>query len=67
MPSPSLEHQARQKVRIAARMLADAQRLYEESGHAYDRPALNAAVLASMVEELTHRIAEAERLTPLGS
>jgi hypothetical protein len=64
MASPSLELQARQKVRIAARMLADAQRLYEESGHAYDRPSLNAEVLAPMVEELTQRLAEAGLLTP---
>ncbi len=63
----SLEAQARGKVRMAARLLADAQELYQESGHAYDRPALNAEVLGAMVEELTHRLAEADRLTPLGS
>jgi len=65
MAGPSLELQARQKVRIAARMLADAQRLYEESGHAYDRPSLNAEVLGPMVEELNQRLAEARLLTPL--
>jgi hypothetical protein len=66
MQVSSLEQQARLKVRMATRMLADAHRLYEESGRAYDRPALNAEVLATMVEELMHRIAEADRLTPLG-
>jgi hypothetical protein len=45
--------------------LADAQRLYEETGRAYDRPGLNAEALAQLVEELTHRIAEADRLAPL--
>jgi len=64
MAGPSLELQARQKVRIAARMLADAQRLYEESGHAYDRPSLNAEVLGPMVEELNQRLADAGLLTP---
>jgi hypothetical protein len=67
MQGSTLEQQARQKVRMATRMLADAHRLYEESGRAYDPPALNAEVLATMVEELLHRIAEADRLTPLGS
>ena len=66
MQVSSAEQHARQKVRMATRMLADAQRLYEESGRAYDRPALNAEVLATMVEELIYRIAEADRLTPLG-
>jgi hypothetical protein len=61
----SLEQQARQKARIATRLLADAQRLYEETGRAYDRPGLNAEALAQLVEELTHRIAEADRLAPL--
>lgn len=67
MPVPSLEQQARQKVRIAVRMLADAQRLYEEGGRSYGGPGLNAEVLAQLVEELTHRLAEADRLAPLGS
>jgi predicted metal-dependent hydrolase len=67
MPIPSLEQQARQKVRIAVRMLADAQRLYEEGGRAYAGPGLNAEVLAHFVEELTDRLAEAERLAPSGS
>ena len=61
----SLERQARQKARIATRLLADAQRLYEETGRAYDRPGLDAEALAQLVEELTHRIAEADRLAPL--
>jgi len=61
----SLEQQARQKARIATRLLADAQRLYEETGRAYDHPGLNAEALAQLVEELTHRIAEADRLAPL--
>lgn len=67
MPDPLLEQQARQKVRIAVRMLADAQRLYEESGRAYAGPGLHAEALAQLIEELTHRLAEADRLTPLGS
>jgi hypothetical protein len=67
MPDPSLEQQARQKVRIAVRMLADAQRLYAEAGRAYAGPGLNAEALAQLIEELTHRLAEADRLTPLGS
>lgn len=67
MSVPSLEQQARQKVRIAMRMLADAQRLYEEDGRAYAGPGLDAEVLAQLVEELTYRIAEADRLAPLGS
>ena len=67
MPDPSLEQQARQKVRIAVRMLADAQRLYSEGGRAYAGPGLNAEALAQLIEELTHRLAEADRLTPLGS
>jgi len=61
----SLEHQARQKVRAATRMLAEAQRLYEKAGLAYQRPALNAEALAPIVEELEHRLADADRLTPL--
>jgi hypothetical protein len=65
MPVPSLEQQARQKTWIAIRMLADAQRLYEEGGRTYAGPGLNAEVLAQLVEELTHRLAEAERLAPL--
>jgi hypothetical protein len=64
MPVPSLEQQACQKARIAARMLADARRLYEESGRTYGGPGLDAEVLAQLVEELTHRIAEADRLNP---
>jgi len=60
-----LEYQARQKVRAATHMLADAQRLYETAGLAYEQTALNAEVLAPVVEELTHRLAEADRLTPL--
>jgi len=60
-----LEYQARQKVRAATHMLADAQHLYETAGLAYERPALNAEVLAPIVEELTQRLAEADRLTPL--
>jgi len=67
MPDPSLEQQARRKVRIAVRMLADAQRLYEDGGRAYAGPGLNAEALAQLIEELTHRLAEADRLTPLGS
>jgi len=67
MPVPSLEQQARQKVRIAVRMLADAQRLYEDGGQAYVGPGLNAEVLAHLIEELTQRLAEADRLSPLGS
>jgi hypothetical protein len=67
MAVPSLEQQARQKVRVAVRMLADAQRLYEEGGRAYAAPGLNAEVLAHLVEELSDRLAEADRLTPLGS
>jgi hypothetical protein len=67
MPVPSFEQQARHKVRIAMRLLADAQRLYEEGGRPYGGPGLNAEALGQMVEELTHRIAEADRLTPLGS
>jgi len=61
----SLEQQARQKARIATRLLADAQRLYEATGRTYDRPGLNAEALAQLVEELTNRIAEADRLAPL--
>ena len=67
MAGRSVEQQARQKVRIAMRMLADAQRLYEEGGRAYAGPGLNAEVLAQLVEELTLRSAEADRLAPLGS
>lgn len=67
MPIPSFEEQARQKARIAMRMLADAQRLYEEGGRAYAGPGLNAESLAQLVEELSHRIAEADRLAPLGT
>jgi predicted metal-dependent hydrolase len=67
MPDPSLEQQARRKVRIAVRMLADAHRLYQEGGRAYAGPGLNAETLAQLIEELTHRLAEADRLTPLGS
>jgi hypothetical protein len=67
MAVPSLEQQARQKVRIAVRMLVDAERLYEEGGRAYAAPGLNAEALAQLVEELTHRLAEADRLAPLGS
>jgi hypothetical protein len=52
---------------MATRLLADAQQLYQESGRAYDGPGLNAEVLALIVEELTHRIAEADRLAPLHS
>ena len=61
----SLEYRARQKVRAATHMLADAQRLYETAGLAYQRPALNAEVLAPIIDELEQRLAEAERLTPL--
>jgi predicted metal-dependent hydrolase len=66
MSVPSLEQQARQKTRIAIRMLADAQRLYKEGGRDYAGPGLNAEVLEQFVEELTHRLAEADRLAPLG-
>jgi len=65
IPMKSLEHQARQKVRAATRMLADATRLYEAAGLAYQRPALNAEVLAPIVDELEQRLAEADRLAPL--
>ena len=65
MPVPSFEQQARQKTRIAIRMLADAQLLYEQGGRAYAGPGLNAEALGQLVEELTHRLAEAERLAPL--
>lgn len=65
MPTKTLEYRARQKVRAATHMLADAQHLYEEAGVAYHQPALNAEVIAPIVEELTHRLAEADRLTPL--
>ena len=65
MPMKSLEYQARQKVRAATHMLADAQRLYETAGLVYQRQALNAEVLAPIVEELTQRLAEADRLVPL--
>ena len=65
IPMKSLEHQARQKVRAATRMLADAKRLYEAAGLAYQRPALNAEVLAPIVDELEQRLAEADRLAPL--
>ncbi len=61
----SLEHQARQKVRAATRLLADATRLYEAAGLAYQRPALNAEVLAPIVDELEQRLAEADRLAPI--
>ena len=66
MSVPSLEQQARQKTRIAIRMLADAQRLYAEAGRDYAGPGLNAEVLEQFVEELAHRLAEADRLAPLG-
>ncbi|HEY6948876.1 MAG TPA: hypothetical protein VI297_08680 [Gemmatimonadales bacterium] len=61
-----LEYQARQKVRAATRMLADAKRLYETAGLTYEQPALNAEALAPIVEELMQRLVEADRLTPLG-
>lgn len=67
MPVPSFEEQARQKARIAIRMLADAQDLYEQGGRAYAGPGLNGEVLGQLVEELTNRLAEAERLAPSGT
>lgn len=61
----SLEYQARQKVRAATHMLADAKRLFETAGLTYRGPALNAEALAPILDELEQRLAEADRLTPL--
>ena len=65
MSTSSLEQQARHKLRIAILMLADAQALYARAGRAYGNAPLTAEALGPMVEELTARVAEADRLSPL--
>ena len=65
MSNSVTERQARHKVRMATQLLIDAMSGYAHNGHVYDRPALNAEVLQPIVEELSARIAEDERLAPL--
>ena len=63
----SRERQARQKVRMAVRMLTDAQEILVETGHVFGTAPLTAEALAPMAEELTARLEEADRLTPLAA
>lgn len=63
----SRERQARQKVRMAVRMLTDAQEILVATGHVFGTAPLTAEALAPMAEELTARLEEADRLTPLAA
>ncbi len=65
MVNISAEKRARQKIRAAARLLEDAVAIYDGCGQIYGGPALNAEVLRPIVEELSARSDEADRLVPL--